>query len=672
MRFFLQLLVLCLVAHNALAQDAYHTYLQNTMKNDYGLPAGAWLLNDTEAANLNGDYWYGNISASNQPTSGQDFSQKVHIQINSTGNNAWDSGYGIRNVHPLNQGSACLAVIWLRSEAPDGKVTLFVENSSTFTKDVSLNLDLSEDWVQYLVPFEASETYPSDGLTIGLHLAWKAQTIEIGGLAMLNYGFSVVVDDLPSQFHNDKYGGWEPDAPWRSEAADRIEQIRKSDLTIRVLDEDEVPILGATVDVKMLKHEFAFGSAVVSRLFAGNNSHNPTYESKLLDLDGEGHGFNWVVFENSLKWPGWETNWIGTKSEKVKAVQWLRDNDIFIRGHTLVWPGWSNLPNDMEPNQGNPAYLKNRVLNHVEDIASYTGIQGNIAEWDVLNEITTNRDLEYAMQGYQDYTTGREIYPEIFAKLNDADPGAKTYINDYVTISQANTGGGLYQMKKQFAQEHVWHISKNHRIRYKEAMGDALAATYMRDFLTMVFSHESMNGFLMWGFWDGAHWHGNAPLFYQDWTLKPAGQTFIDMVFDEWWTEENGQTDAYGEFKIRGFRGSYQVTIDCGDEVLVDTIELGNDKVVVKTDGELITGMSKVPESYEASIYPNPATDHIQIDLRSAKHADIRIFDSVGRQVYFNKMVGSKRRIPFQFGSGAYLVMIDSRGIKTVKKVIVY
>mgnify|MGYP003880256745 CR=1 FL=1 len=142
------------------------------------------------------------------------------------------------------------------------------------------------------------------------------------------------------------------------------------------------------------------------------------------------------------------------------------------------------------------------------------------------------------------------------------------YINDYVTIGQGNTGGGLYNLKKQFVQELVdagvqlegigfqGHIgafptsiydvqtilddfyntfgtaAKITEYDTNEGMSDELAATYLRDFLTMIFSHESTDGFLTWGFWDGAHWQDNAPFFYQDWTLKPAGEAFIDLVFN--------------------------------------------------------------------------------------------------------------------------------------------
>lgn len=701
------ILAICLMSAGAHAQDAYHTALQNSLQNDFGLPAGNWLLNNTETANLNADYWYGDISGNNQAASGQAFSQKVRIVVNSSGANQWDSGYGIQNRQPVNSGSACLLAVWLRSEGGAGRVSLFIQNSSTYENEAYLTFSPPNQWTQFLVPFDANQTYAPGGLTIGLHLAWMPQTVEIGGLAVLDYGTSLPLDALPSQTNNDKYGGWEPDAPWRAEAAQRIEQIRKANLTVRVEDADGAPIPNAAITVEMLQHDYAFGSAVVSRLFAGNNGHNPTYESKLLDLDGRGHGFNWVVFENALKWPGWEQNWITPKPQTASAVQWLRNHGIKIRGHNLVWPGWSNLPPDIQANQNDPDYIKNRIDSHIEEIVTYPGIAGNIAEWDVLNEITTNRDLEYALQGQPGYITGREIYPEIFQKLAEVDPDTKTYINDYVTISQGNTGGGLYDLKKQFAREiidagvqldgigfqghiggfptsiyDVYNILEDFYLTFgtaakiteydtNEAVDDELAATYLRDFLTIVFSHESTDGFMMWGFWDGAHWHGNAPLFYQNWTLKPAGQAFIDLVFNEWWTDENGQTDANGEFSLRGFKGTYKITVDCGDEVLADTFELRNDMVVVKSGSELVSGSAAISDASDFRIFPNPAHDVLHIERTEGPAAEVFIYNAAGRLVLQQKMIAPKIAIPLRFGKGVFQVVAEAEGQRAVKMIVV-
>ena len=51
----------------------------------------------------------------------------------------------------------------------------------------------------------------------------------------------------------------------------------------------------------------------------------------------------------------------------------------------------------------------------------------------------------------------------------------------------------------------------------------------------------------MWGFWDGAHWKNNAPLYRRDWSLKPAGAAYRDLVLKTWRTDASGKTGADGD-----------------------------------------------------------------------------------------------------------------------------
>ena len=82
------------------------------------------------------------------------------------------------------------------------------------------------------------------------------------------------------------------------------------------------PVEGASIQADMVDHEFGFGTAVAAHLFAGNSQQNNTYEDYLLDLDGEGHRFNCVVFENATKWRAWEQNWWGVdKDDKVATLE---------------------------------------------------------------------------------------------------------------------------------------------------------------------------------------------------------------------------------------------------------------------------------------------------------------------------------------------------------------
>jgi hypothetical protein len=94
-----------------------------------------------------------------------------------------------------------------------------------------------------------------------------------------------------------------------------------------------------------------------------------------------------------------------------------------------------------------------------------------------------------------------------------------------------------------------------------EVPDPALAYDYMRDYLITLFSHPAVEGMLMWGFWDGAHWHSDAPLFTKDWELKPTGKAYKELVRGVWWTDGEGVTDAGGVYVFRGIQGDYQMKV---------------------------------------------------------------------------------------------------------------
>ena len=263
MRFFICLFWLC-ISHTLYGQDAYHTNLQRDMQDFFGLPVGQWVLNDNEQANLDQDFWYGEGNAEDLDVSDQAFAKKTSIQLNSAGFNQWDAAYGIRNKKTISSGSRCLLVIWLRAPDVEGQVSIFAEHASTYEKEIYLTTEIGAEWQRFLIPFEANEFYSIHELTFGLHLGWKAQTIEIGGMAVIDYQTNVLERDLPRSVHNEQYGGYEADAPWRQGAADRIEEYRKATLSLRVQTPDGETVPDAIVHIDMLQHQYAFGSAVVS------------------------------------------------------------------------------------------------------------------------------------------------------------------------------------------------------------------------------------------------------------------------------------------------------------------------------------------------------------------------------------------------------------------------
>jgi len=108
---------------------------------------------------------------------------------------------------------------------------------------------------------------------------------------------------------------------------------------------------------------------------------------------------------------------------------------------------------------------------------------------------------------------------------------------------------------------------------------------FLRDFLYASFSHEAVEGIMSWGFWAGDHWRPTGAYYDEDWALRPHGEQYMDLVFDEWWTDERGEADSDGRYATRGFKGSYEITaekgalagettVDVDDETETVTVEL--------------------------------------------------------------------------------------------------
>jgi hypothetical protein len=89
-------------------------------------------------------------------------------------------------------------------------------------------------------------------------------------------------------------------------------------------------------------------------------------------------------------------------------------------------------------------------------------------------------------------------------------------------------------------------------------------AAYTRDFLIATFSHPSMAGFMMWGYWEGSHWRPRGAMIRTDWSPKPNLQAYKDLVFKEWWTDVSGKTGKQGTYAVRGFLGDYEIEVRAG------------------------------------------------------------------------------------------------------------
>ena len=409
------------------------------------------------------------------------------------------------------------------------------------------------------------------------------------------------------------YPGAEPDAPWRAQAAAQIDAIRKADLNVNVVDLSGAPVPGAAVHVAMQQHEFSFGSAVRAHRLRDNNPQHAQYKAKTAEL------FNLATLENDLKWQPWEGEWGSqfTKQGAINALNWLAQQGIGGRGHVMVWPGADNLPADirqmLSDNDLTPAEqqtVRTRIANHIANIGAAT--YGKVVGWDVINETRTNNDLMRELaEGNQAMVTWMQQAAEATA------PGTDLYINDFGILNSwgrgANRNGYFNTIQElqdngapvtgigfqgHFAEgdivgpEEVWQV-----LDQFQALGldmqvtefdfdttnEQLQAAFLRDFMPAVFAHEGMDAFIQWGFWEGAHWRPNAAMFRNDWSIKPNGEAYLDLVFNEWWTDEQSSADANGVLSVRGFKGDYEVTASvAGESVTVDaTLSDGGESLTI-------------------------------------------------------------------------------------------
>jgi endo-1,4-beta-xylanase len=703
-------ILLFILSFTLSAQDLYHTRLIDTLNRRYTLPTTPkWFLPNTEVATLNSVSDIGGTIAILTPTT--TWFTRAHQRNVTLGANPWDAQHRYTTTAAIQKNDRCLIAIWLRSPTANARVNIFAEHNTTYNKEIYATVTPTSTWKLYLVPFESSAAFAIGELNLGLHLAMANQTIEVGGVACLNYEKTVIYNQLPIELDGDKYGGSEADAPWRIAAEQSIEQIRKANLTVKVVTPNGQPVSGAEVRFEMTQHAFKFGSAVVSNKFNGGTALNATYEQKMLDLDGRGHGFNEIVFENDHKWNAWEQHWFSSQADIAADMAWLKSKDISIRGHNLVWPGWQLVPTDITASQTTD-YIKTRIRNHLKSILTYTGVGRECIDWDVLNEITTNNDIANKFAGTPGYPTGRELYAEIFKQADSLAPNSKMYINDYIAIEQGDGPNGIATWKQRIDEliargapvegigfQGHFSSAPTGIPRVKEILDDfwnrynleakvteydiaktaspTLQANYMRDILTICFAHPSMKGFLMWGFWDGAHWLNNSPIYNTDWSVKPSGTAFIDQVFTKWWKDEKINTGTSGASVLRGFKGKYRITVKLPDgRTVIQNVELDQDKTLTINTNS--TKVQELGDEFGLTIVPNPATSPAKImwnrDPSVYGPAQLQIRNSIGSLVFektLNLSEGNADLTDFKQANGIYFVTLTTpNGLKTLKLIV--
>ena len=492
------------------------------------------------------------------------------------------------NARAVTKGEVSLMRFFVRAteisdETGGARVMLVIRrNGVDWNSSFEGDFPVTREWQEVLVPFVWSQSFERDGAAFMLRFGFKRQTVEIGGLEVVHYGHAQKWAELPRTKFS--YAGREPDAPWRKAALERIEQIRKGDLALKVTDASGQPVANAKVSVKQTRAAFQWGAALQMQRLVVDTPDNLRYRQITEEL------FNAASTENDLKWPTWIGEWgDGFSQEQTLAgLRWLRARGFHTRGHVFVWPGHKNLPKPIQQRIGTPQQdeIPALVHAHIRELARAT--KGLLEEWDVLNEPFTNFDLMKLF--------GDEIMPPWFKIAREELPGVALYFNDFSNHDattdadhvahfekttrylldhgapvdglglQAHFNGRPNAPKNILAVLDRYQQQFNLPVRMTEfdvwTFDEDLQADFTRDFLILSFSHPSVVGVQHWGFWETCHWRPPAAMYRADWSEKPNAKVYRDLVLNQWRTNVTGATDLSGQFRQRAFHGDYVVTVE--------------------------------------------------------------------------------------------------------------
>jgi GH35 family endo-1,4-beta-xylanase len=520
------------------------------------------------------------------PVTGQPFENVWRIEVLNQPPDPWKVQLITRSAGPVKRGDILWARFFLRctasrQESGEGRMTLVFETADEkHDKSIDLTVGAGKDWKEFTFPFVCRHDLPAGGAQIALRAGFRPQTIQIGGIEILNFGDSRKLSELPRTRAD--YPGREVDAPWRKQAAERIEKIRKDDFRIQIRDAGGSPRAGEKVKYTLRRHGFGFGSAIDGALLLGDGPDSQRYRETI------DRYFSRVVYENEFKWHTWERHDEARRSISLESIDWFTKRGIAMRGHVLVWPSWQYLPQSARDLRDQPGALRKHADQHIREMVTRT--RGRFTDWDVINEPFAHNDLMKIL--------GDEVMVEWFKAASEADPEVKLFLNDYAGL--ANEGLDTphkdhFEKTTRFLLDHGapidgiglqchfgWSVTPP-ELALKEldrwgALGlevqitefdvettdEELQADYTRDLLTLAFSHPSVTAIMIWGFWEGRHWKSDAALWRRDWSVKPNGKVWTDLTLRECHSAGETVTDADGWISFRGFHGNYTLETEEG------------------------------------------------------------------------------------------------------------
>ncbi|XP_052162414.1 endo-1,4-beta-xylanase 1-like isoform X2 [Oryza glaberrima] len=350
---------------------------------------------------------------------------------------------------------------------------------------------------------------------------------------------------------------------------EKTDKVRKRDVILKFQGSDAANLFGSSIKIQQTENSFPFGSCI-----GRSNIEN----EDLADFFVK--NFNWAVFENELKWY-WTEAEQGRLNYKDsdELLEFCRKHNIQVRGHCLFWEVEDSVQPWIRSLHGH--HLMAAIQNRLQSLLSR--YKGQFKHHDVNNEMLHG-------SFYQD-RLGNDIRAHMFREAHKLDPSAVLFVNDYNVEDRCDSKSTPEKLIEQIVdlqergapvggiglQGHITHpvgdiicdsLDKLSILGLPiwiteldvTAENEHIRADDLEVYLREAFAHPSVEGIILWGFWELFMFREHAHLVDVDGTINEAGKRYIALK-QEWLTSITGNVDHHGELKFRGYHGSYTVEV---------------------------------------------------------------------------------------------------------------
>jgi endo-1,4-beta-xylanase len=457
---------------------------------------------------------------------------------------------------------------WVRIEnTPNAEVSMNIaqtDGSGTNYHVINRRMAYNNQWVQLSGDFTLNVT---GNLTqLDFYFNWP------------DAGVNFYIDDVSVE-------GNSPPQDWKTQANARIEQLRKSNAEIIVLDQANQPVSGVNVEINQIKKSFPFGCVMGQSLF-----REPKFKTYFADV----FKFNWAVFQNEAKWYSTEPFAWGyiTYRQMNAMLDFCQLKGINARGHLIFWPVEDYVQQWVKDLDNQDLWLA--MQQRLEGVVTQ-GL-GRFKMWDVCSEMVTGTYFEDRLGGW--------VNTWMFQTTKQLDPDVTNLIDEYCVISCGGAHLEAYKNKirnllNDGAPIDVIGVECYNMTEFDpdtilarfDSMSEFglpiwitqlqinepnvnLRADKLETVLRTAYSHPAVYGIMQWTFYEENEGTPQCSLIDKGWHVNTAGQRYLDLM-TEWETHDSNTTDANGIVNFRGFYGTYEITLTLpGGNTEVHTIEL--------------------------------------------------------------------------------------------------